>query len=63
MLDKAITRRVGVRLIGIGVTNFNSFAEQEILFESVDIKRKKILQAVNLLRSKYGFDIINLGKY
>jgi DNA polymerase IV len=61
MLDKAITRRIGIRLIGIGVSKFSTFSEQEIIFESTDVKRKKMLRAVNKLRSKYGFEIINLG--
>jgi hypothetical protein len=50
MLDKAITRRIGIRLIGIGVSKFSSFSEQEFLFESTEIKRKKMLRAVNKLR-------------
>jgi DNA polymerase IV len=61
MLDKAITRRIGIRLIGIGLSKFSSFSEQEFLFESGEIKRKKMLYAVNRLRSKYGFGIINVG--
>lgn len=61
LLDKAITRRIAVRLIGVGITGFNNFSEQEFLFEDKNIKRKKMLRAINLLRSKYGFDIIEIG--
>jgi len=61
LLDKAITRRIAVRLIGIGVCKFSSFSEQEFLFEDKEIKRKKMLRAVNQLRSKYGFDLIKIG--
>lgn len=61
LLDRAVTRRIAVRLIGIGVTGFSNFSEQEFLFEDNNLKRKKMLRAVNMLRSKYGFDIIALG--
>lgn len=40
-MKKARTRRVGVRLIGVGVTNFSVLSEQEYLFEDYEVKRKK----------------------
>ncbi|NWF90809.1 MAG: DNA polymerase IV [Ignavibacteriaceae bacterium] len=60
LLSKAHTRRVGVRLIGVGLTNFSEYSEQEFLFEDEDIKRKKMFRAVTRIRDKYGFDMIKL---
>jgi len=62
MLLKAHTRRVAVRLIGIKLSKFNEYAEQEELFEWDEIKRKKMLRAITIIRSKYGYDSINYGK-
>lgn len=63
LLKKAHTRRVGVRLIGIGVSKFSNFNEQEVLFEDEDIKRKKLFRAIDFLRRKYNYSIINFSKY
>jgi DNA polymerase-4 len=60
LLSKAHTRRVGVRLIGIGLTNFSEYSEQEYLFEDEEIKRKKMFRAVTRIRDKYGYDAIKL---
>jgi len=62
MMIKAHTRRVAVRLIGIKLSKFNEFAEQEKLFEWEEIKRKKMLRAITILRNRYGYNIINVGK-
>jgi hypothetical protein len=58
---KAHTRRVAVRLIGIKLSKFKEYSEQEELFEFEDIKRRRMLRAVNIIRSHYGYDIINIG--
>jgi DNA polymerase IV len=63
LLIKAHTRRVGVRLIGVGVSKFSNFCEQEVLFEDEEIKRKKLFRAIDFLRSKYSYSIINFSKY
>ncbi|MFA8344215.1 MAG: DNA polymerase IV [Rhodothermaceae bacterium] len=61
MFEKAYTRRVSIRLIGVGLTNFCEFAEQEELFEDEDILRKKMLRAVTKIRDNFGFSSINIG--
>mgnify|MGYP001481531136 CR=1 FL=1 len=61
LLQKAFTRRVAVRLIGIHLTKFSQFAEQGYLFESEDEKRKNLLSAINSVRTKYGFTAVQLG--
>lgn len=61
LFRKANTRKAAVRLIGIHLSNFTQFAEQVSLFEDTDEKRKKLLSAVNSLRSKYGFSSVKLG--
>ncbi|UCH64510.1 MAG: DNA polymerase IV [Ignavibacterium sp.] len=58
MMIKALTRRVAVRLIGIGLSKFNEYSEQEELFEFEEIKRRKMLRAITRLRDKYGYEII-----
>jgi DNA polymerase-4 len=61
LMKKARTRRVGVRLIGIGVTNFSPLSEQEYLFEDYEMKRKKMLRAVTRVRDKFGYDSLLIG--
>ncbi len=61
ILAKANTRRVAVRLIGVGLTKFNEACEQGILFEDEETKRKRLFKAVNALRGKYNYDIIKVG--
>ncbi len=61
MLMKAYTRRVAVRLIGIGISKFSSFSEQEELFEWEEIKRRKMLRAITRLRDRYGYEVIRVG--
>ncbi|MFO7525145.1 MAG: DNA polymerase IV, partial [Ignavibacteriaceae bacterium] len=61
LMKKARTRRVGVRLIGVGVTNFSSFNEQEYLFEDYEVKRKKMLRAVTRVRDKFGYESLLIG--
>ena len=63
LMVKAHTRRVGVRLIGIGLSRFSNFFEQEALFEDEEIKRKKLFRAIDSLRKKYSYSIIDFSKY
>ena len=58
MMMKALTRRVAVRLIGISLSKFNEYSEQEKLFEFEEIKRRKMLRAITRLRDRYGYEII-----
>lgn len=62
LFQKAYTRRVGVRLIGVHLTKFTEYNEQEFLFEDEDINRKKMLRAVTKIRDKFGFSSIQFGK-
>lgn len=57
----AFTRRVGVRLIGIHLSNLDHFTEQEFLFEDTEISRKKMLRAVMKIRDKFGSKSIQVG--
>ncbi len=61
LLRKAYTRRVAVRLIGIGLSKFNEYSEQEVLFEDEEIKRKRLFKAIDMLRRKYNYAIVKLG--
>ncbi|MBK6678815.1 MAG: DNA polymerase IV [Ignavibacteriales bacterium] len=61
LFRKAYTRRVGVRLIGVGMSGFVEYHEQHSLFESTEDKRTKMINAINQIRGKYGFESINIG--
>ncbi|MEO8232572.1 MAG: DNA polymerase IV [Ignavibacteriota bacterium] len=61
LMKKARTRRVGVRLIGVGITNFSPFNDQEFLFEDYEMKRKKMLRAVTRIRDKFGYESLLFG--
>src|SRR3989339_1324150 len=59
LLSKAHIRRVAVRLVGVGLSNFSEYSEQEFLFEDTEIKRKKMFRAVTRIRDKYGYNAIS----
>lgn len=61
LLRNAYTRRVATRLIGIHLTNFSEYNEQEILFDDENILRKRMLRAVTSIRDKFGYSSINIG--
>ncbi len=61
LFRKSYTRRVSIRLIGIRLTKFSEFAEQEILFEDKETIRKKMFRAITNIRNKYGFSSIKFG--
>ena len=61
LMKKVRTRRVGVRLIGVGITNFSPLNEQEYLFEDYEVKRKKMLRAVTKVRDKFGYESLMFG--
>ncbi len=63
LMMKAHTRRVGVRLIGMGLSRFSNFCEQELLFEDEENRRKKLFRAINFLRKKYNYSIIDFSRY
>lgn len=51
-----------IRLLGVGVTQLSSAGEQQMaLFGEEDEKRKKVTQAVDVLKKKFGTDIIGRG--
>lgn len=61
LLHKADIRRVSIRLVGIHLTKFNEFTEQEEIFEDEDIKRKKMFRAITKIRDKFGYASIQFG--
>ncbi len=62
LFRNAYTRRVGVRLIGVHLTNFSEYSEHEMLFEDKEQTKKKLYRAVSKIRDKFGFESINVGK-
>jgi DNA polymerase IV len=62
LLVKADTRRVSTRLIGIHLTKFNAFFEQEEIFEDEEIIRKKMFRAITKIRDKFGYSSIQFGE-
>lgn len=61
LLRKAYTRRVGIRLVGIHLSKFIEYSEQEFLFDDSKVARKKMLHAVQKIRDKYGYSSIRVG--
>jgi DNA polymerase-4 len=61
LFRKAYTRRVSVRLIGVRLTKFCEFSEQEILFPTIEDKRQKLLKSIDRIRTKYGMEIVRYG--
>jgi DNA polymerase-4 len=63
MMIKALsTDRRAVRLIGIGVSNLTEPGKQLSLLEDSNLKLEKLNQAVDHIRSKYGFTAIQTGR-
>ena len=62
LFRNSYTRRVSVRLIGIHITNFCEYGEQEVLFADKEVLREKMLRAVTKIRDKYGYDVIQFGR-
>jgi DNA polymerase-4 len=57
------TRRVSLRLIGIKLTGFSLSSYQENLFDRNEAARKKLIEAVNSIRNRYGYNSIQMGNY
>jgi DNA polymerase IV len=60
---KSYTRRVSLRLIGIKLTGFSLSSYQENLFDRTEAARKRLIEAVNSIRNKYGYASIQIGNY
>ena len=58
---KAYTRKMPVRLLGVGLTQFSEAAEEPLSLFPVDEKRSHALSAVDKLRKKFGNDSIHTG--
>jgi DNA polymerase-4 len=63
LFRKSYTRRVSLRLIGIKLTGFTLSSYQENLFDRTEAARKRLIEAVNSIRNKYGFTSIQMGNY
>lgn len=50
-----------VRLIGVGLSNFIQTSDSLPLFETRESKRESLIQTVDAIRKKYGFDVVHLG--
>ena len=62
LFKKAYTRRVAIRLLGVKVSKFNEYFEQELLFDEEENMRKRMLRAVTKIRDKFGFETIQFGR-
>ncbi|MGE5458091.1 MAG: DNA polymerase IV, partial [Methanococcaceae archaeon] len=62
LFRKVYSRRIAVRLVGVHLSKFSLYSEQEFLFDDEIIKRNKMIKAVSQLRGKYGFSAISLGQ-
>jgi len=63
LMKKAITRRVGIRLIGVGLSNLTPCFHQVNLFdEGAWLKGRRRLEAVDKTRRRFGFDSVLRGE-
>ena len=63
LMQKAITRRVGIRLIGVGLSNLTHCYHQMHLFdEGAWLKERRRLIAVDKMRQRFGFDAVLRGE-
>ena len=58
---KAYTRKMSVRLLGVGLTQFSEASEETLFVFPADEKRTQVLSAVDKLRKKFGDDAIHTG--
>jgi DNA polymerase-4 len=58
---KAYTRKMPVRLLGVGLTQFSEAADESLSLFPGDDKRSQVLSAVDALRKKFGDDAIHTG--
>ena len=58
---KAYTRKMSVRLLGVGLTQFSEASEETLFVFPADEKRTQVLSAVDKLRKKFGDDMIHTG--
>ncbi len=63
LFGKAFTRRVGIRLIGIKLTDFVESVEQLTLFDKQKSARQRLLRTVTKLRKKFGYSAIRIGTF
>jgi len=61
LFEKNYTRRVSVRLLGVGVANLTHAGYQEDMFDEQAGKRKRVLSAVDELRDRFGDHYIKIG--
>ena len=58
---KAYTRKMSIRLLGVGLTQFSEANEEPMSLFPSDEKRTHVLSAVDKLRKKFGDDAIHTG--
>jgi len=58
---KAYTRKMSIRLLGVGLTQFSEASEETLSMFPADEKRSHVLSAVDKLRKKFGDDSIHTG--
>lgn len=61
LFEKAYTRRVSIRLIGIHLSKLLPSFEQQKLFESTEEKQRRVLRILDKLKARYGFEIVRYG--
>jgi len=62
LLEKAFTRRVRIRLLGVKLSGLTGRDPQGALFDrSERIRRARLLRSADLVREKFGADALHLG--
>jgi DNA polymerase-4 len=62
LFDKLFTRRVAVRLLGVGVTNLEADRRQNELFDTNANRRWYLNRGVDSVRGRYGWNAVFYGK-
>jgi DNA polymerase-4 len=62
LLEKAFSRRVRIRLLGVKLSNLAARDPQGALFTASDeARRARLLRSADRIREKYGMDVLHLG--
>lgn len=61
MFSKAYNRKMPVRLLGVGLTQFSESIDEPMSLFPADEKRTQVLSAVDKLKKKFGDDAIHTG--
>jgi DNA polymerase-4 len=60
--ERARTRNTAIRLLGLQLSNLGFFDDRLPLFAQDEGRRRRVHEAVDAIRAKYGFDAVHLAR-